>query len=369
VAQAGHRAIEREKQLAAQAAAEVVDSGMVIGLGSGSTVAYLLPALAARRLDLRCVATSPATAHAATRLGLNIIPFTGPAAPARLDLAIDGADQVDPVGWLVKGGGGAHTREKAVAAAADRFIVIVSSNKLVDRVAAPIPLELLYFGLAATLRRLHPVHVRGAPASPDSGVIADYLGAVQDARSVAAHLSAAPGVIEHGLFPPEMVSAVIVAHGERVEQVITAAAGSATERTDMPPDPPSADHPAAHVVTKLSPRSVPDTVARLRSVAAKKGLKLFAEVDHSGEARAVGLDLRETKVVIFGSPQAGTPVMQAVPLAALDLPLKVLVWADGDRTKVSYTAPAALGARYGLSDELAARLAGIDAITDAAVAQ
>ena len=109
-----------------------------------------------------------------------------------------------------------------------------------------------------------------------------------------------------------------------------------------------------HLVTKLSPRSVADTVARLSEVLAEKGVKLFAVIDHSGEAQAAGLELRETKVVIFGSPKAGTPVMEAVPLAALDLPLKVLVWADGDQTKVTYTAPAALAARYGLSDELVA---------------
>jgi len=130
------------------------------------------------------------------------------------------------------------------------------------------------------------------------------------------------------------------------------------------PDP----HEPDHLVTKLSPRSVDDTVARLTALVADRGLKLFAVIDHSGEARAIGLELRDTKVVLFGSPKAGTPVMQAAPLAALDLPLKVLVWADGDQTKVAYTAPEALAARYGLSDELAARLAGIDALTDALIA-
>jgi uncharacterized protein (DUF302 family) len=122
-----------------------------------------------------------------------------------------------------------------------------------------------------------------------------------------------------------------------------------------------------HLVTKTSPRSVAQTVDRLTSLVEGKGMKVFAVVDHSGEAAKAGLELRDTKVVIFGSPQAGTPVMQAVPLAALDLPLKVLVWADGDQTKVTYTAPAALAERYGLGDELAARLAGIDPLTDALV--
>jgi uncharacterized protein (DUF302 family) len=121
------------------------------------------------------------------------------------------------------------------------------------------------------------------------------------------------------------------------------------------------------LVTKSSPWSVSDTVARLTDVVAARGMKLFAVVDHSGEAEASGLELRDTKVVIFGSPQAGTPVMFAAPLAALDLPLKVLVWADADETKLAYTAPAALAARYQLSDELVAKLAGIDAVTDAAI--
>jgi uncharacterized protein (DUF302 family) len=121
------------------------------------------------------------------------------------------------------------------------------------------------------------------------------------------------------------------------------------------------------LVTKSSPWSVSDTVARLSAVVAARDMKLFAVIDHSGEAATAGLALRDTKVVIFGSPQAGTPVMLAAPLAALDLPLKVLVFADGPQTRVVYTAPAALAARYGLGDELAAKLAGIDAVTDAAL--
>ena len=96
------------------------------------------------------------------------------------------------------------------------------------------------------------------------------------------------------------------------------------------------------IVTKLSPRSVPDTVARLTSMLGGKELKLFATIDQSAEASAAGLTLRETVLVIFGNPAAGTLVMQAAPLSALDLPLKVLVWADGAQTKVTYVAPAAL---------------------------
>ena len=122
------------------------------------------------------------------------------------------------------------------------------------------------------------------------------------------------------------------------------------------------------IVTKLSPRSVPGTVARLTDLLNGRGLKLFAAIDQSAEARAAGLTLRETVLVIFGNPAAGTLVMQAAPLSALDLPLKVLVWADGAQTKVTYVAAEALAARYGLTPDLTAKLAGINPITDALVA-
>jgi uncharacterized protein (DUF302 family) len=122
------------------------------------------------------------------------------------------------------------------------------------------------------------------------------------------------------------------------------------------------------IVTKLSPRSVADTVSKLAGMINTKGMKLFAVIDQSAEARQVGLSLRETTLVTFGSPAAGTPVMAAAPLAALDLPLKVLVWADEGQTKVSYYAPAALVARHHLGPDLAGNLAGINTLTDALVA-
>jgi ribose 5-phosphate isomerase A len=206
-----------EKQLAAEAAAELVEDGMLVGLGTGSTVAFLLPALAARELDLRCVATSPRTEDAARALGLKVEPFHGADALPRLDIAIDGADQIAPDGWLVKGGGAAHTREKAVAAAADRFVVIVSSDKVVDALSPPVPLELLEYGLAGTLRRLGAVTLRDVPSSPDGGVIADYTDQFDEPSELAAWLSASVGVVEHGLFPAEMVSDVVVGTGGRVE--------------------------------------------------------------------------------------------------------------------------------------------------------
>jgi uncharacterized protein (DUF302 family) len=121
------------------------------------------------------------------------------------------------------------------------------------------------------------------------------------------------------------------------------------------------------VITKTSALSVAETVARLLALVDSRGMKLFAVVDHSGEAAKAGLTLRDTKVVLFGSPLAGTPVMQSAPLAALDLPLRVLIWDDGGRTLVSYTAPDALAARFDLEPALAARLAGIEQLTDALI--
>ncbi len=208
--------VEREKQLAAEASAELVESGMTVGLGTGSTVAFLLPALARRGLDIRCVATSPRTEQAAAELGLRIESFD---AVERFDIAIDGADQIAPDGWLVKGGGAAHTREKIVAAAADRFVVIADSSKRVDALQPPVPLELLAYGLASTLRRLGAVQLRDVPRSPDGGVIADYGGPIEEPGALAARLAAMPGIVEHGLFPATMVSELVVARGAEVERI------------------------------------------------------------------------------------------------------------------------------------------------------
>ncbi len=205
---------EREKRAAAEAAAELVEDGMAVGLGTGSTVAHLLPALAARGLGIRCVATSPATERAAREVGLQVESFDRLDA---LDIAIDGADQVTPDGWLVKGGGGAHFREKIVAAAAARFVVIVDSGKSVDELSPPVPLELSSFGLRATLRALGAAELRDAPATPDGGLLADYLGPVGDPAALAARLAATPGLVEHGLFGPELVNDVLVGLGEQVQ--------------------------------------------------------------------------------------------------------------------------------------------------------
>jgi ribose 5-phosphate isomerase A len=205
---------EDEKRAAAQAAALEVEDGMVVGLGTGSTVAHFLPALATRGLTVTCVATSPATEQAARGLGMIVQPFD---LVARLDIAVDGADQIDPELWLIKGGWGAHTREKVVAAAADRFVVIASPDKVGARLEPPVPLEILRFGATATFRRLErlgPVEPREAGPSPDGNVIADYRGPVDDPERLAAVFDAEPGVVGHGLFPPEMVSEVFVGRAD-----------------------------------------------------------------------------------------------------------------------------------------------------------
>jgi ribose 5-phosphate isomerase A len=204
------------KRAVGSAAAELVQDGMRVGLGTGSTVAYLLEALGKRELTgVRYTATSPATERAARELGLVVAELD---ALGELDLAIDGADQVDPQGWLVKGGGAAHTREKIVAAAARRFVVIVSAEKVVDKISAPVPLELVPFAVHTTLAALGEARLRDVPRSPDGGLIADYLGPVDDARELAARLSATPGVVEHGLFEPEMVSEILIAGASGVER-------------------------------------------------------------------------------------------------------------------------------------------------------
>jgi ribose 5-phosphate isomerase A len=212
-------ASDDEKRLAAEAAAELVESGMTVGLGTGSTVSHLLPAISRRGLDgIRCVATSVATEEQARGLGIPVEDFDR---LQRLDIAIDGTDEVTPDGWLIKGGGGAHLREKIVAAAAERFVVICDSSKPVEALGGPVPLELFGFGAPSTLARLGgDVELRDAPPSPDGGLIADYRGpGLDDPAALAARLEADPGVAAHGLFSPDMVSTVFVARGDAVDRI------------------------------------------------------------------------------------------------------------------------------------------------------
>jgi ribose 5-phosphate isomerase A len=208
---------ESQKRIAAQAAAQLVKEGDRVGLGTGSTVAHLLPALAARGLQLHCVATSPATERVARELGLLVEELDE---LGHLDIAIDGADQIDPQGWLVKGGGGAHTREKIVAAAAERFVVIASAEKAVPSLRPPVPLEIMRFGAHTTLASLGAAVLREAPPSPEGNLIADYLDPIGDPLALAARLSGTAGVVDHGLFAPELVSDILIAGAEGVEHRI-----------------------------------------------------------------------------------------------------------------------------------------------------
>jgi ribose 5-phosphate isomerase A len=211
------RVLESEKEAAAVAAAELVRPGMRVGLGTGTTVAHLIPALARRGLKgVRYAASSPRTEQLAKAAGLPVFgleEFNG-----QLDLTIDGADQVDRSGWLIKGGGGAHTREKILAAAAERFVVIVSANKIRDRLQPPVPLEVLPFAFPYVAAALGELQLRGGPPSPDGNLICDYLGPIGDTERLAERLAATPGVVEHGLFPPSLVSEVVVGIHNGVER-------------------------------------------------------------------------------------------------------------------------------------------------------
>jgi ribose 5-phosphate isomerase A len=207
---------EEEKRLAAHASAQLVRDGMRVGLGTGSSVAFLLHELARLAPRAHYVATSPRTHLAATELGIVVEPFD---TFDHLDLAIDGADQIAEDGWIIKGGGGAHVREKIVAACAERFVVIADSSKLVSTLHAPVPLELLAFGLEATRRHLGQTTLRDAPLSPDGGVICDYYGEIEDPSTLASWLSSVPGVVGRGLFAPSLVSEVLVGVGDHVRSI------------------------------------------------------------------------------------------------------------------------------------------------------
>jgi ribose 5-phosphate isomerase A len=205
--------LEEEKRLAATTAAATIEPGSRVGLGTGTTVAYLLVAIAQLGVRARYVATSPETANAAQSLGINVESFDD---LDELDLAIDGADQIAPDGWLVKGRGGAHLREKIVAASARRFVVIADSSKPVTTLHAPVALELRPFGLRATLRELGSVTLRDAAPTPDGGVLADFYGAFDSAKALSEYFASTPGIAAHGLFAPDLVSEIIVATGKTV---------------------------------------------------------------------------------------------------------------------------------------------------------
>jgi ribose 5-phosphate isomerase A len=213
---------EHAKEQAGRYAAGYVVDGMTVGLGTGSTVHWTIVELGERAPDIVCTATSVRTHDLAVSLGLKVVT---PDELGRLDIAIDGADEVDGDLNLTKGGGGAHTREKIVAAMADRFIVVVDESKLVDRLGPfGTPLELLDFAPAVTasaVRALGATEVAGRDGRSDNGnLLADArFGPIDDPVALATALSAVPGVVEHGIFPCSMVERVVVASPSGVREL------------------------------------------------------------------------------------------------------------------------------------------------------
>jgi ribose 5-phosphate isomerase A len=211
-----------EKQAAGRHAAAYVEDGMRVGLGTGTTVHWTTVALGERHADIRCVATSVATEKLAREVGLRV---AAPAEQPQLDVAIDGADEVDPHLNLVKGGGGAHTREKIVASMAARFIVVVDESKVVDRLGRfGLPLEVLEFGVPYVARRLSALGAKSFTArgtNSDNGnplYDADFFP-ISDPGSLAVELQAVPGIVEHGIFPAAMVERVVVAGAGGVREL------------------------------------------------------------------------------------------------------------------------------------------------------
>jgi ribose 5-phosphate isomerase A len=210
--------VERAKRAAAERAVTLVEPGMTVGLGTGSTAAHFVELLAARAaaeaLDLACVATSEATAALATARGLRVVPLDG---SVRIDLTVDGADEVDGTLRLIKGGGAALLREKIVANASERMVVIADAGKRVATLGAfPLPVEVVRFGLGATraaVQRLlleadvdeRKIVVRMADDAPlvtDEGhhILDLHLTRIGNPPALGAALVAVPGVVEHGLF-------------------------------------------------------------------------------------------------------------------------------------------------------------------------
>ncbi len=205
------------KKLAAARALEMVRPGMRLGLGTGSTAKHFVDLLGARvanGLDVLCVATSEATQAQALGLG---IPMSTLDDTPELDLTVDGADEIDADLRLIKGGGAAHLREKIVAAASARMIVIADDSKLVGQLGKfPLPIEVVPFGLAATRRAVETAIIEAGAAGelvlrlrPDGSVLVTdgghylldaHLGRIEQPDRLATLLNAVPGVVEHGLF-------------------------------------------------------------------------------------------------------------------------------------------------------------------------
>ncbi|MBX3229163.1 MAG: ribose-5-phosphate isomerase RpiA [Labilithrix sp.] len=209
---------DREKADAAARAVAEVRSGMLVGLGTGTTAAHVVRALGARVRDeglrVRTVATSLRTERLAIEEGLDLLDFS---ALASVDIAIDGADEIDPQRRAIKGGGGALFREKVVAASAARMIAVVDSSKLVEKLGRfPLPIEVVPFATTFVRERVRALGVepvlRPAFTTDQGNVVFDLpFGAIDDPPALAERLRAIPGVLEHGLFLDE-IDEVIAGH-------------------------------------------------------------------------------------------------------------------------------------------------------------
>jgi len=196
--------LDAQRKAAGERAAQFVQDGMVIGYGTGRGATAALEAVAKRKVRVRGVPTSEKTVTICRRLGLEMVEFDD---HPRLDLVIDGADEVDPRGQMLKGGGGAHVREKLVALASARRIIVVEEPKLVPHLGATreVPIEVVFFGWRGTVERIAAVlpgaRRREGPPTDNGGVIVDAsLPAGADLRALDRALKGIAGVVDHGLF-------------------------------------------------------------------------------------------------------------------------------------------------------------------------
>ncbi|MBI3993252.1 MAG: ribose-5-phosphate isomerase RpiA [Candidatus Lambdaproteobacteria bacterium] len=220
--------LDHEKKLAGEAAAELVEDGMTVGLGTGSTAAYAVRRLGERvraGLHVRGLPTSTHTEALAREVGIPLVDF---AEVTRLDLTLDGADEIDPDLNLIKGGGGALFREKIVAAASRRLIIFADHTKLVPQLGAfPLPVEVNPFGWQVAAERIAALgaHVtlrqsgEGPFVSDNHGYILDcFFGKIDDPVALERHLAAVTGVMESGLFV-RMAERALLGDGQAVRTI------------------------------------------------------------------------------------------------------------------------------------------------------
>ena len=213
----------KAKEEAGRHAAGYVTDGMKVGLGTGSTVHWTIVELGERALDITCTATSMQTHELATSLGLRLV---SPDEIGSLDIAIDGADEVDPAFNLTKGGGAAHTREKIIASMSPRFIVVVDETKVVDALGPfGTPLEVLDFAPGVVTRAVlalgaHRVTTRDRRSDNGNLVMDAQFDNIADPVALGVALSQVAGIVEHGIFPGSMVERVVVAGAAGVHELV-----------------------------------------------------------------------------------------------------------------------------------------------------